>query len=106
MDRDRAVELATILLAGVLFVLSAIGLVVAVRGGDGVVSALFGVYLTGLLLAGVLRDATNARGWQLAFFGGVAVWGGYEYATAGDLFSLLLAVVGVAMVAANLRDLR
>ncbi|WP_137284816.1 hypothetical protein [Halorussus salinisoli] len=106
MDRDRALELTTTLLAGLLFVLSAAGLAVSVRTGEGVVSSLFAVYLTGLLLGGVLRDAIDTRNWQLAFFGGVAVWGGYEYATSGDLFSLLLAVLGVVMVVANLLDLR
>ena len=106
MDRDRLVALVTTAFAAGLFVLSFLGLVVAVQTGEDVLSALFAVYLTGLLLGGVLRGTMDARGWQVAFFGGVAVWGGYEYATAGDLFSLLLAVLGVVMVAANLLDLR
>ncbi|WP_435176010.1 hypothetical protein [Halorussus sp. AFM4] len=106
MIRTPAVELAAKGLAGVLFALSLLGLAAAVQRGDGVVTALFGVYLTGLLLAGVLRDATNTREWQLAFFGGVAVWSGWEYATSGDLVSLLLAAMGVVMVAANLLDVR
>lgn len=98
--------LATKVLASVLFVLSAAGLAVAVQESEGVVSALFGVYLTGMLVVGVFRDATDTRDWQLAFFGGVAAWGGWEYAVDGDLFSLLLAALGVVMVAANLRGLR
>ncbi|UPW01136.1 hypothetical protein M0R88_03300 [Halorussus gelatinilyticus] len=106
MDRNRLVTLATKAFAAALFVLSALGLVVAVRTGDGIVSAGFAVYLTALLLGGVLRDTMDTRNWQVAFFGGVALWGGYEYATAGDLFSLLLAVLGVVMVAANLLELR
>ncbi|UPV75062.1 hypothetical protein M0R89_03095 [Halorussus limi] len=106
MDRDRLVDLATKAFVAALFVLSSLGLVVAVRTGGGVVSAAFAVYLTALLFGGVFRDAMDARGWQVAFFGGVALWGGYEYATTGDLFSLLLAVLGVVMVAANLLDLR
>ncbi|MFC7082466.1 hypothetical protein [Halorussus caseinilyticus] len=106
MNRDRAVELATTLLAGVLFVLSAAGLAVAVQSGDGLVSAVFGVYLTALLLAGVLRDIIDTPRWQVAFFAGVAVWGGYGYLTTGDLLSALLAVAGVVIVAANLLDLR
>lgn len=106
MDRVRAVELATKLLAAVLFAVSALGLVVSVREGEGLLSSLFAVYLTGLLLAGVLRDVIDTKNWQLAFFGGVAVWGGYEYAATGDLFSLLLAVLGVVMVAANVLEVR
>ncbi|WP_128476430.1 hypothetical protein [Halorussus pelagicus] len=106
MDRDRLVTLATTAFAAALFGLSSLGLVVALRSGEDILSALFAVYLTGLLLGGVLRGAMDARGWQVAFFGGVALWGGYEYATAGDLVSLLLAVLGVVMVAANLLDLR
>jgi hypothetical protein len=106
VDRARAVELATELLAAVLFAASVLGLVLSVREGEGSVSSLFAVYLTGLLLGGVLRDAIETRNWQLAFFGGVAVWGGYEYAAAGDLFSLLLAVLGVVMVAANVLEVR
>ena len=106
MDRDRLVGLAAKGLAGVLLALSLLGLVVAVQAGDGVVTAAFGVYLTGLLFAGVLRDVTNTRSWQLAFFGGVAVWGGWEYVASGDLLSLLLAALGVVMVAANLLDVR
>lgn len=99
-------DVAAKLLASVLFLLSAAGLAAAVQGGEGVVSALFGVYLTGLLLAGVLRDAIDTRNWQVAFFAGVAVWGGYEYLVDGDLFSLLLAVVGVVMIGTNLLDLQ
>lgn len=106
MDRDRLVELATQLLAALLFAVSFLGLVVAVQEGEGIVSAAFAVYLTGLLLGGVLRDSIDTQSWQLAFFGGVAVWGGYEYVTTSDLFSLLLAVVGVVMVAANVLDVR
>lgn len=108
MNRTRAIELATRLFATVLFVVSLLGLVVSIRESDtdGIVSGAFAVYLTGLLLAGVVRDAIDTRGWQLAFFGGVAVWGGYEYATVGDVFSLLLAVAGVVMVAANVLDVR
>jgi len=104
VDRDRAVEVATQLLAAVLFAVSVLGLVVSVQEGEGIVSAAFAVYLTGLLLGGVLSDRIDTRNWQLAFFGGVAVWGGYEYVTSGDLFSLLLAVLGVVLVAANMRD--
>ncbi len=99
-------DVAAKLLAGVLFALSAVGLAVAVQDGEGLVSAGFAVYLTGLLLAGVLRDAIDTRNWQLAFFAGVAVWGGYEYLVDGDLFSLLLAVVGVVMIGVNLLDLQ
>lgn len=106
MNRDRAVELATKLLAAVLFAVSVLGLVVSVQEGEGLLSSLFAVYLTGLLLGGVLGDRINSRGWQLAFFGGVAVWGGYEYLTDGDLFSLLLAVLGIVLVAANLLEIR
>lgn len=106
MDRNRLVALASKVLAALLFALSALGLVVAVQEGTGVVSALFAVYLTGLLVVGVFRNLTNATAWQLAFFAGVAVWGGWEYAATGDLFSLLLAVLGVVMVATNLLDLR
>lgn len=106
MDRNRLVTAATKAFAAVLFLLSFAGLVVAVQTGEGIVSALFAVYLTALLLAGVFRDAMDTRNWQVAFFAGVALWGGYEYATAGDLFSLLLAVLGVVMVAANLLELR
>ncbi len=106
MDRNRLVTTATKAFAAVLFLLSVAGLVVAVRTGEGIVSALFGVYLTGLLVGGIFRNAMDTRNWQVAFFAGVALWGGYEYATAGDLFSLLLAVLGVVMVAANLLDLR
>jgi len=108
MNRTRLVELATKLLAGGLFAVSALGLIFSVQQGDtdGVVTGLFAVYLTGLLLAGALRDGMNDRRWQLAFFGGVAVWGGYEYAMTGDLFSLLLAGIGVLMVAVNALDVR
>ncbi|NHN59890.1 MULTISPECIES: hypothetical protein [Halorussus] len=106
MGRDRLVGLAAKGLAGVLFALSLIGLAFAVQTGDDLVTALFGAYLTGLLFAGVLRDATNARSWQLAFFGGVAVWGGWEYAASGDLVSLLLAAMGVVMVAVAALNLR
>jgi ABC-type multidrug transport system permease subunit len=106
VDRDRIVEVAAQLLAGVLFAVSFLGLVVAVQENEGIVSAVFAVYLTGLLLGGVLLDSIDARNWQLAFFGGVAVWGGYEYAISGDLFSLLLAVLGVVLVAANVLDVQ
>ncbi|WP_115863016.1 hypothetical protein [Halorussus litoreus] len=108
MNRTRLVEVATRLLAAGLFAVSVLGLVFSFQQGDtdGVVTGLFAVYLTGLLLAGTLRDGMNDRRWQLAFFGGVGVWGGYEYATTGDLFSLLFAGIGVLMVVANLLDAR
>lgn len=104
MNTSRALGLASTLFAGALLALSLLGALVTFRDGDteGFVSALFGIYLTGFLLAGLLRDEMQTRDWQLAFFGGVAVWGGYEYASDGDLFSLLLAVAGVVMVATNL----
>jgi hypothetical protein len=105
VNRDRAVELASKVLAGGLFVVSVAGLAVSLTSGEDLATALFSVYLTGLLVVGVFRDVTDERNWQLAFFGGVALWGGYEYLTVGDLFSLLLAVVGIVMVAANLRNL-
>ncbi len=98
--------LAAKLLASVLFLLSAAGLAVAVQTDEGILSALFGVYLTGLLVVGVFRDLVDAKNWQVAFFGGVAIWGGYEYLVGGDRFSLLLAVLGVVMVVANLLDIR
>lgn len=104
MDRDRVIGLAAKVLAGVLFAVSLLGVVGSALAGDtaGLVTGLFAVYLTGLLFVGVLRGTTQTQFWQVAFFAGVAVWGGYEYATQGDFVSLLLAVVGVVMVAANL----
>ena len=106
MNRDRAVELLVQLFAAGLFAVSALGLVFALQEGEDVVTSLFAVYLTGLLFAGVLRDATRTKPWQLGFFGGVALWGGWEYAATGDWLSLLLAALGVVMVAANLLDVR
>jgi hypothetical protein len=106
VNRDRLVELVVQLFAALLFGISALGLVFALRGGEGIVTPLFAVYLTGMLLGGVLWNAARTQVWQLAFFGGVALWGGWEYATTGDWFSLLLAVMGVVMVAANLLDVR
>ncbi|MFC4550899.1 MULTISPECIES: hypothetical protein [Halorussus] len=102
MNRPRAVDLAAKLLAAVLFALSLAALAFAVRGGttDELVTALLGTYLTGALAVGVFRDLTDTRGWRIAFFSGVTVWAGYDYATGGDAFALVLLVVGVAMVAA------
>ncbi|WP_134671335.1 hypothetical protein [Halorussus marinus] len=105
MNRDRAVEIAVGVFVTALFVLSAFGVYGAVLEGEGVLSALFGVYLTGLLLFAVLRDSMRTRGWRLAFFSGVAVWGTYEYFAAdGGVLSLALAAIGVVMVAANAID--
>jgi len=105
VNRDRAVEIAVGVFVTALFVLSAAGVYGAVLEGEGLVSALFGVYLTGLLLLAVLRDSMQTRGWRLAFFAGVAVWGGYEYVAGdGSVLSLALAAIGVAMVAANALD--
>jgi len=105
VNRDRAVEIAAGVFVTALFVLSAAGVYGAVLEGEGLVSALFGVYLTGLLLLAVLRDAMQTRGWRLAFFSGVAVWGGYEYVAGdGSVLSLALAAIGVAMVVANALD--
>jgi hypothetical protein len=106
VDRDRVVELVVRLFAGLLFGISVLGLVFALRDGEGIVTPLFAVYLTGVLLGGVLWNATRTPVWQLTFFGGVALWGGWEYAATGDWFSLLLAVIGVLMVVANLLNLR
>lgn len=108
MNRDRAIEIVAELFAAALFVLSLLGAYVAFRDGDfgGFVTSAFAVYLTGLLLGGTLLEVTRTRGWQIAFFAGVAVWGGYEYATGGGVFSLLLAAMGVVMVAARLLDIR
>ena len=99
-------EVVTGLFVTVLFGLSLAGAVVAVQGGEGVLSALFGVYLTGLLVVGVVRDSMQTRNWQIAFFTGVAVWGGYDYVTTGGVFSLVLAALGVLMVAASVRGVR
>lgn len=107
MDRDRVIEAATGVLAAILFVLSLFGTYVSLRDGSGVVTALLGVYLTGLLLAAVFRDSMQTRGWRVAFFAGVAAWGGYEYlAGDGSVFSLLFAAIGVAMVVASALDTR
>ncbi|USZ67575.1 hypothetical protein NGM10_12660 [Halorussus salilacus] len=102
MNRTRVVELATGVLVAVLFTLSLAGTYVAVQEGTGVVSALLGVYLTGMLVAAVALDAMRARWWRIAFFAGVAVWGGYEYATTGGAFAAVLAAMGLVMVAASL----
>lgn len=106
VNRNRAVYAAVLALAVVLFVLSLLGTYLALQeGGEGLASSLLGLYLTGLLLAAVLRDSMQTRGWRIAFFAGVAVWGGYEYfAGDGSLLSLLLGAVGVVMVLANALD--
>lgn len=92
------------LFATVLFAVSLAGAFVAVQAGEGVISALFGVYLTGLLVVAVVRDSMQNRNWRIAFFAGVAVWGGYDYATTGGAFSLVLAAMGVLMVAVTVRN--
>lgn len=56
------------------------------------------VYVTGMLAVGVLRDATDERWWQVAFFGGLAGFGLIKYVRSGDLFDLLWVVVGGMMV--------
>lgn len=106
MNRDRVVTTATTALAVALFAVSVLAAYFALREGESLVTPILSVYLTGLLLVGVLRDAMAAPGWQLAFFAGVAVWGGYEYATAGEVFALLLAAVAVVMVVVAGSDLR
>ncbi|WP_135830072.1 hypothetical protein [Halorussus halobius] len=98
MNRDRVVTAATVALAVALFAVSVLAAYFALREGEGLVTPILSVYLTGLLLAGVLRGTMDTPRWQLAFFAGVAVWGGYEYATAGEVFALLLAGVAVVMV--------
>lgn len=102
MNRTRVVEVVVRLLVTVLFVLSLAGAFVAVREGEGVISALFGVYITGLLFVAVVRDSMRDRRWRIAFFSGVAFWGGYEYVATGGVFSLVLAAMGVLLVAASL----
>ncbi|WP_132059739.1 hypothetical protein [Halorussus amylolyticus] len=104
MNRNRVIEVVVRMFVVALFALSVAGAFVAVQEGEGVISALFGVYLTGLLLVAVVRDSMQTRNWRLAFFAGVAVWGGYEYATTGSTFSLVLAGLGVLMVVANAFD--
>ena len=56
------------------------------------------LYITGALAVGVLRDVTETRGWQLAFFGGLMVFTLGQYAESGDWFDLLLVVASGAMV--------
>lgn len=104
MTRTRAIDLAARAFAGLLFLVSLVAFVLAVRDGAGmedVVVGLLSVYLTGTLAVGVFRDRTESRGWRVAFFGGFAVWAGYDYATGGGAFALLLLVVGALMVAAS-----
>ena len=104
VTRTRAIDIAARAFAGLLFLVSLVAFGAAVRNGGGthdLVVGLLSVYLTGALAVGVFRDRTDSRGWRIAFFGGFAVWAGYDYATGGGAFALLLLVVGVLMVAAS-----
>lgn len=56
------------------------------------------LYITGTLAVGVLRDVTDTRRWQLAFFGGLTAIMLGQYVKSGDWFDLLLVAGGAAMV--------
>lgn len=56
------------------------------------------LYVTGLLVVGVFRDATGTEWWRAAFFGGMVVYGLVEYVNSGGWFNLLFVVAGAAML--------
>lgn len=96
------------LFVSVLFLAVVASVALSVQAGrfDWPVAAAGSLYLTGLLVVGVFRDATDTRWWRAAFFGGVAAYGLAEYAASRDLFYLLFVVAGVAMLAAVARERR
>lgn len=102
MARAFTVETGAKLLAALLFAVALVAAAFTIGGGDTseFAVAAFSLYLTGVVAVGVFRDSLDTLAWQVAFSAGVVAWGVYDVFTAGDLFSLLLVLVGAGMLVA------
>ncbi|WP_128476431.1 hypothetical protein [Halorussus pelagicus] len=94
--------------ASLLFVVALAAAVATVQSGEFDSMATVGgsLYVTGALAVGVLFDVTDGWRWQVAFFGGMVVFGLVEYASSDDLYSLLMVAAGAAMLVALAVDTR